>query len=71
MLWKVYARTQDFSIWAVIHRWIKTYGNPYEEKNAMSYEEHERRQYYILALDYVIKKWTNRGRDRGETYDSL
>jgi len=55
MLWKVYSRSQDFSVWGIIHKWIKTYGNPYEcTDNYPDYDLEDARQLFKLALDYVV-----------------
>lgn len=56
-LWKVFVATTESEVWQVIFRWVKKYGNPFEERTRTSFEEEEVRQLYqeSLRITYVKK----------------
>jgi len=52
-LWKVFVKTQEYSVWGIIHIWVKTYGNPYESVTHTTYDEEETWYIYRMSLDYI------------------
>lgn len=54
-VWRVYCRTQDFSIWPIVNRWLNKYGNPYEDGEHTTYDMQEERFHYQQALLYIIQ----------------
>lgn len=57
-IWKVYVETTKDEVWQRIAIWLKRHGNPFEDVTFTTYEAHEERGIYCLALTYVMKRHT-------------
>lgn len=55
MIWKAFTETSKDEVWQYIFRWLKKYGNPFEDSTAITYKELEYRTIYQNAITYVIK----------------